>query len=835
MNIDLKNQSIDVFDSTINGLSSEQAKEIRKKYGLNELPEKDKKTALTIFINQFKGYLAFILIIAAIISFWISDKIEAILILTILFANALLGFFQEYKAEKAIQLLKKYLMSKTEVLRDGEFISINSKEIVPGDIVHLSIGDIVPADIRILKSKNLSADEAMLTGESVPVEKKEFAVTKKDGKAHLLFMGTTITSGNCYGLVVFTGKNTEFGKIAKHAETPEISDFQKNIKVFGNFIIKIILVMSVFVFIVNILLGKGFEDSLLFALALSVGITPELLPIIITSTLSQVAVNMARKKVIVRKLTSVEDLGGMNLLCCDKTGTLTEGKISLKEVLNLNGELDNNLIKYAMLNELGGQKKELKNPIDKAIWDCAKSKDLILELDNYELIDKNDFDFKRRRMSYIVSFENKKKLFVKGAPDSILSISTTAIIDNKEIKITEDIRLKIQEKIDYYESEGYRPIALGFKNINKDKISLEDEKEVAFLGFLILLDQPKSTAKDSIKKIQELGIEIKILTGDSPLIAKKVCEIVGFKINDSRIITGKELENLSESERQKHYLKYNVFARVDPEQKSEIIKFLRNEDYRVGYIGDGVNDVPALKESAVGISVDTGADIAKDASDIILLQKSLHVLIDGIIEGRKSFINTIKYILNTISANFGNMFTVSISSLFLPFIPLLPLQILLTNIFTDIPLMAIATDNVDSELLKKPQIWDINFISNFMLYYGITSSFFDLVLISTMLYLGFAKELFRTIWFIQSTLSELLITFSVRTRNVFYKSLPSKLLIVLSLISGLVVIALPYSLFGRLFELQPLSSNNLLLIFIILISYFVAIEILKKIKPIYEN
>ena len=834
----------ELLDSSEEGLSEQEARVRAQKHGLNEIKAKERRTGLEILLSQFTNSLVIILIIASIIAYFLGEKIESLVITSIVILNAIVGFLQEYHAERALRALKKYLINKANVMREGKLVTIDVKEIVPGDIVYLNIGDMIPADIRLIKSEELNTDESSLTGESLPVLKSSAPLEQDfhlpQDLNNIAFMGTSVAGGSGYGVVIGTGKDTFLGKTASYLKsTSEEGDLQKNIRIFSNFLLKIILAMTIFIFIVNTLLAKGVFNSLLFALALAVGLTPEALPIIITISLSRGAFKMAEQKVVTKKLASVEDFGNIDILCCDKTGTLTEGIISLSDYLSIDGNREGRLILYGLLcnsGQKGQDSKVFANTMDRAIWQSKPAENLKSEVEHFETIASNGFDFKRRRMSVMVRGSGKTMVIAKGAVESILSVSSSAFINGKVTPLNDEISEMIGKKISDYEQNGYRMLAIATKEMTSLSDSIADtgkehlEKDLNIEGFLLFLDKAKKTVKESLKILQKLKVETKIISGDSPHITRKICNDVGLVIREDRVITGDDLNNLNEDKFKEYCRRYNIFTRVTPEQKFEIVSSLKKEGHIVGFLGDGINDAPALKAADVGISVNTASDIAKEAADIILLQKSLRVLSSGIREGRKTFANITKYILNTISANFGNMFTVAFSSLFLKFIPLLPSQILLNNFVSDAPLMTISTDNVDEEFLRRPRRWNIKLISKFMVYFGIISTFFDLALVLPLiLILKVEPQVFRTAWFCESVLSELLITFSIRTRLLFFKSKPSKLLLFTSLIAVTIIIFLIDTSFGdEFFEFVRLPVNVILLIAGVLIAYFIAVEVVKR-------
>ncbi|MCW1310131.1 MAG: magnesium-translocating P-type ATPase, partial [Candidatus Nanoarchaeia archaeon] len=739
------------------------------------------------------------------------------------------------KSEKAIDKLLKYISYKAKVIRDGKVIEVDTRNLVIGDVVIISVGDIVPADLLLISADDLYVNESILTGESYPVRK--IGVSNKSNLAsfnikNIAFMGTNVTEGLGKGIVVATGKNTEFAKIATMLEVkvPE-SDFQKNIRKFGDFLLKIVLIGTFIIFLLNSLLGRDIFDSFLFALALAVGIVPESLPIIVTITLSNGALFLAKKKVVVKKLISIEDLGNMDVLCTDKTGTLTESRIKLQEFIDVDEQPNEDLVIYSLLcnSAILHKNKVTGNPIDVAIWEYAKIwKYPIKRIVSYEKIEEIPFDHKRKRMSTVVKQGGKYLLIAKGAPESVLEISKYALSKGKKQSINKCIE-KIKRIYQDFSKRGYRVISVAIKEIEKkDDYSIKDEKDLIFLGFLVFIDPPKKTAREALFALHKLGVQVKILTGDSDLVAKEVASKVGLKVRDEEIILGHEIEKMNKEELRKVVEEKFIFARVTPEQKYRIILALHDNGHVVGYLGDGVNDAPALRAADVGISVDTGVDVAKDAADIIILKKSLMVIADGIAEGRKIFGNIMKYILNTISANIGNMTTVGIASVILNFIPLLPSQILLTNFLSDMPLLSISTDNVDEEELMRPKRMSIKLISKFSIIFGGISVLFDILTLGLLKYVFLVKEaMLRTGWFIESCLSEILITFAIRTRKKFYESKPSKILLYVSVIIAVLTVCIVYSPLNILFEFLPLPIHFLITIFIILLSYFLMAEVVK--------
>jgi len=821
--------------SSENGLSDEEVAHRLEKYGLNEVPSTSRRTSLSILLSQFKSPLVYVLIVASALSAFLGEITEAVIIVVIMLVNAVLGFTLEHKSERAVDELRKYLSYDATVVRNGKKTVVDARRIVAGDIVHLAISDIVPADVRLLDIDDFQANESVLTGESTPIEKNTDPVEIDKPLPHQLLnialMGSTVINGSGRGVVVATGKNSYFGHVAtKLGLLPPKTDFQKNIASFGNFLVKMILVLTLFVFLVNSILGHGVLDSLIFALALAVGIIPEALPVIISVGLSGGALRLVKKNVVVKRLEAIEDIGNVDVLCTDKTGTLTQNKVVAQSIVDTKGNFDLELLKFALLCNTAVVEDDriLGNPIDVAIWNFAREQNFNEELlIDFKLIHEIPFGYNRRRMSVVVSIDGRQLLISKGAPEAILDVSSSVGNKNK-IQSLAEAKTGVNSVIEGYRQAGNRLIALAFKEIaERSAYSVKDEVNLTFAGLIVLSDPPKEDAAPAISRLKSLGIKLKILSGDDPVVTANVCRELGIA-TDEQIITGMDIEKMQDNELQKIAEVNDVYGRVTPEQKYAIVDKLKKGGHVTGFLGDGVNDAPALKLADVGISVDSGVQVAKEASTIILLRKSLSVIADGVAEGRKAFGNMTKYIMNTISANMGNMLTLAAASLFLPFIPLLPSQILLTNLLSDAPLITISTDNLDDEDLRKPKRWNIRLIAKFALFFGVISSIFDFITISSLVYLlNASPELFRTGWFIESVMSEILVTFSIRTKRRFYKSRPSNLLILTSIIVASISLLFVYSPFGILFEFVQPPLWFLGLIFGILACYFLIVEALK--------
>ncbi len=825
------------LDASAEGLDVAEAARRLRDYGRNEVAVVGRRTTLDLLISQLTNPLVYVLVFAAAIAGLLGETTEAIIIVIIVFVNALLGFAQQYRSEKAVDELRRYISYRAFVLRDGKRQAIDTRELVPGDVVYLAIGDVVPADIRLMEADELQTNESVLTGESTSVEKGIQPIFYEKPLPHqlsnTLLMGSEVTNGTGMGVVVSTGKMTYFGRVATSLSLlPPRTDFQKNIASFGSFLVKVILLLTTFVFLVNSILGRGIFDSLLFSLALAVGIIPEALPVIITVGLSDGALRLVKKKVVVKRLEAIEDLGNVDVLCTDKTGTLTQNEMSVENMVDPEGHPKPELMKYFLLCNsavLEGE-RVIGNPIDVAIWNYARKTGIEeASLKDCKQVHEIPFGFNRRRMSYVVEMDDWRTLISKGAPEAILAVSTSVSIDGKTRSLLE-ARRDLDSLMSEYTRLGLRLIGIGYKEIeSKPDYSVADETGLTFIGLIVLSDPPKEDAAKAIARLKSLRIRLKILSGDDPVVTTEICRRLGMDIQ-GKVITGMELEDMKEEEFRKVVDEHDVYGRVTPEQKSAIVDALRKNGHVVGFLGDGVNDAPALRLADAGISVDSGVQVAKEASSILLLEKSLDVIADGVVEGRRAFGNMTKYIMNTTSANFGNMFTVAVGSLFLPFIPLLPSQILLINLLSDAPLLSISTDNLDQEGLLKPRKWQIGSIARFIGFFGLISSIFDMATISSLIYVLHAdQEIFRTGWFMESVLSEIFVTFSIRTKRKFYESKPSNLMIIAAIAVSSITVLVIFSPIGSLFEFAKPPLWFFALMLGILAAYFLLVEVLKHI------
>jgi Mg2+-importing ATPase len=735
------------------GLTNGQAISRLEENGLNTIQNR-RSGPFTIFKRQVTGNpLNIILAIATAASYGLGQHVSAYYIFAMIMLSIILGFWNEYAAERTVRDLLKRVSLAAIVIRGGEKTEVPVSHLTLGDVVLLAPGSIIPADLRLIETGNLEVDQSSLTGESKTVYKTAKPLTTKPAGisdfANIGFMSTVVTSGWAKGIVIAIGRNTEFGSIAQAASfvKPE-TDFQRGLRGFGNLIIRVIIVLTVIIFGVNTLLGHPVLDSLLFALAIAVGLTPELLPIIVTISLSHGAGMLAKKHVISKQLIAIENLGNMDILCTDKTGTLTEGSIKVVEAVNMYGVTDTSLYQLGIIaNSAVHHHKVLGNAIDVALWNHAHQIKLSLP-DNFQKIVEEPFDYERQTTYAVVKEGDRKQFVAKGSPEAILKACAISESDAAvAVKLFKDFGQK-----------GQRVIALASKELHDTRhtYSWSDMTDLTFKGFISLVDVPKKSVKVSLQKLKRLGVDVKIITGDSETITHHICEEVGVPI--TQMVIGTELDQLQGDDLVATIVHANVFARVTPSQKLLIIQTLQKQGHVVGYLGDGINDIPSLHSADVGISVNTAVDVAKEAASMVLLRKGLDIIADGVIEGRRTFSNTIKYILMGTSSNFGNMFSAAGASFFLPFLPMAPLQILLTNSLYDLSQITIPTDNVDPESLLKPRHWNIGFIKYYMLFFGPISSLYDFITFGMMLLIFHAHgPLFQTGWFVESLATEILV------------------------------------------------------------------------------
>ena len=814
------------------GLSSQEVQSRLATYGLNELAEKQKRTGFIEILYHLRNPLVIILLIAALISGVVArDITDAVIIFFIVILSIVLDVYQESKAQNAAEALKERVTTKATVLRDGVKQDVKLSEVVPGDIVYLIAGDLVPADCRLISAKDLNINQSALTGEAFPVEKNAAPLatvtSELTGWSNYVFLGTSVVSGTGTAVVVNTGGSTQYGGIAKELVTkaPE-TEFEKGLRRFGALMTEVTLFLVVFVFFVNAFFyssSRSILDSLLFAVALAVGLTPELLPMIMSINLSRGAVAMSKKGVIVKRLASIQNFGNMDVLCTDKTGTLTENKLTLNACEDLEGKETQKALMYAYFNSV--LEAGLKSPLDDAVVGYKQ-----FDLTGISKVDEIPFDFIRRRVSVVIDYQGQRLVIAKGAPEDILKICSYCETDEKITDLADVCQGEFEQKYNNLSAEGYRVLAVAYKKVKDDKIhyTIDDETGMVFLGFLSFLDPPKESAKESIRLLARDGVELKIVTGDNELVTKTTCEQLGFAIKG--IITGNEIAQLQDDALSRVVEENNIFARVNPAQKNRVISALRSNGHVVGYMGDGINDAPSLKSADVGISVENAVDVAKEAADLILLQPDLIVLDQGVLEGRKTFGNTMKYIMMGVSSNFGTMFSVAGASLFLSFLPMTAIQILLNNLLYDLSEATIPTDNVDEEFISKPKRLDISYIRRFMVIMGPVSSIFDFFTFFLLLVVFKAGiPTFQTSWFVESLATQTLVVFVLRTiKTPFYKSKPGKYLVISSLSVVAVAFAIPYTPLRTLFGFTPPPAAFYLALVGIIAAYLFLVEVVKR-------
>ena len=813
--------------SQADGLKQANADARLQQFGLNLLEAREQATALKLFLSQFKSPIILILIFATIISAFVQDWTDALIIFAIVLGSAVLSFMQEYNASNAIQELKARVSIKAKVLRDGKETAVPAERVVPGDIVLLSAGSLIPADGILLDAKDFFANQAVLTGETFPVEKTPGAVSEKAGlpeRTNTVFMGTSVSSGSGRALIVETGTQTAFGQIAKRLTLrPPETEFERGIRRLGFLLTEVMFILVIGIFAFNVFFHKPVLDSLLFSIALAVGLTPQLLPAIININLSTGAQDMAKRGVIVRRLASIENFGSMDILCTDKTGTLTEGVVRLDNAFDVDGKASEDVMRFAALN--AHFQTGMANPLDDAILASAST----VKFDSFSKADEVPYDFHRKRLSIIFQEGNDSQMITKGALDNVLEVCSTVKRAGGESALDNSEKNEIQKRFAEWSEQGFRVLGVAIKQAKPQQLSFnrEDEKEMAFAGFLLFFDPPKTGVKETIERLEKLGVTLKIITGDNHLVARHTAETIGLP--QPRVLTGAQIDELRDEALWHVVERTDIFAEVDPNEKERIILALKKRGRVVGYMGDGINDAPSLHSADVGISVDNAVDVAKEAADFVLMKQGLDVLEQGIIEGRKTFANTLKYVFMATSANFGNMFSVAGASLFLPFLPMLPKQILLINFLTDLPEMTIASDNVDHTFIEMPHRWNVDFIRRFMIVFGPLSSVFDFMTFGILLWgLHANEQVFHTGWFIESVLSAGFVVFAVRTRLPFLQSKPGRAMILLTLLVAIVTIALPYTPLASLMEFQPLPWNYLLIMCGVVVIYFVSAEFTKR-------
>ncbi|MFN5423470.1 MAG: magnesium-translocating P-type ATPase [bacterium] len=810
--------AVAVFKTNIEyGITTEDAINRTKIFGENIIAVSKKRNELLILIGHLSNPLVILLLIAASISFFIGQGISSLIIVLMVMISVVMDYMQEKSARKASEKLKNKVAIKTSVIRSGKIVEIINDEMCLGDIVLLSAGKIAPADLLILESNDLFVNQSFLTGESFPSEKSNVAMASKETELaairNLVFMGSSVLTGTAKAMVYSIGEKTQYGSIARTLMRKEDdTDFNRGMRKFGMLIMKVTLILVLFIFFVNAILQHDILESFFFSIAIAVGLTPELLPMVMSVTMAKGSIRMASKGIIVKRLSAIPGLGSMEILCTDKTGTITEDKITLIKCIDLDEKESGSLFELAYINSFF--QTGIKNPLDDAIINFGKP-----NISGYQKIDEVPFDFLRKKMSIVVNDGLKNILICKGAPEEIL----------KSESLSAEEKIKAYKLYESLSKDGFRVLAIAIREIEKKpKYSFEDEIKMNIKGFVAFLDPPKQDADETVTELKKIGVEMKIITGDNHLVTQKICSAIGLPVKG--IMLSNELELLSEEALQQKVSDITIFARFSPEQKNRVINAFKKIHRSVGYMGDGINDAPSLKTADIGISVDSATDIAKDAADFILTKKDLLVLKEGILEGRKTFENTMKYILMGLSSNFGNMFSVAIATLFLPFLPMLPAQILINNFLYDSSQIAIPTDNVDEEFVKAPRRWDIKMIRNYMLAFGLTSPVFDLATFFVFYKIfQLSPEEFRTGWFMESLATQILVIFIIRTPKTSLLSRRPSTPLILSVLTFLLVgWMIPYTPAAIYVGFRPLNQHVIMFIIMIVVTYLISAEFIKR-------
>ncbi|MEM3422774.1 MAG: magnesium-translocating P-type ATPase [Candidatus Bilamarchaeaceae archaeon] len=832
------NALFEKLKTTPTGLTTREAKIRLRAYGENRAIKIVKKSKLDYLIEAYKNPLNLLLTLLAIVSYLTENIPSTIIILFMILVAVLLRFLQETKADEAAEKLKAMVRTTATVIRNGQKQEIPIINLVPGDVIYLSAGDIVPADVRLIESKDLFVNQCTLTGEALPVEKH--AIPRDHKEVHspfelqnMCFMGTNVESGTATAVIIATGQHTYFGAIAESLQHLQVkTEFDKGIEGFTILMIKFMLVMVPLIFLINAITKNDLGEALLFAIAVAVGLTPEMLPMIVSVNLAQGATKMAEKKVIVKRLNSIQNFGAIDILCTDKTGTLTQGRVILEKHIDIRGDENDEVLLYAYTNSY--HQTGLKNMMDISVVEYGNQKNLTHQMKNYTKVDEIPWDFKRKRMSVIVNQKNEKQLLIcKGSVEEIFEVTKNVEYNGKKRKPTTNDFEEMKNLVRSLCEDGFRVIAIAYKEVPMEKkiYSIQDENDLTLIGFVAFLDPPKESASEAVKLMKDNGIEVKILTGDNDLVTKKIARDIGMEIKG--IVFGNDIDKMDDEELKITVEHNNIFVKLSPMHKERIIRALQKNKHTVGYLGDGINDAPALKAADVGISVDSAVDIAKETSDVILLEKNLLVLEDGIIEGRRVFGNIVKYVRMAASSNFGNMFSVVGASILLPFLPMLPLQILTNNLLYDLSQTAIPTDNVDKEWLSKPKKWNLDKIKNFIVFIGPVSSIFDYITYGFMWFVIGANTiekaaLFHTGWFIESLITQSLIIHIIRTNRIpFIESMASPQLLFASVAISVIAIALVFSPLAPALGFVELPLTYWIVLPIIIASYFVLTQLVK--------
>ena len=832
-----KNEILKEYNTTDDsGLNSKQVEELLEKNGQNVVVKRENKGPLSFLLKSFNDKFIYILIVLAIIDFVLADKLGAFIIIGIAIVSALIKFAQEYSTYKFNKKLEQNIFTTTTVLRNKKAKEIRIENVVIGDIIELNAGAIIPADVRIIESKDLFLNQSVFTGESVLVEKTTESSEAKEifSINNICLMGSSVVSGSAKAVVVETGFNTYLGRMSKNLNNKkEKTNFEKGMDGITKLLIRYMIVVSIFVFVIYAFIRHDYIEALLFALSVAVGITPSMLPMIVNVNLTKGTKTLAKKKTLVKNSESIQNLGAIDILCTDKTGTLTKNKITLQKYINVMGEEDLDILKYAFVNSYYGT--GIKNLVDRAVIAYGNEHKIRDVLNEYTKVDEIPFDYTRKRMSVVVKYENDYKMITKGAIEEILKCCKNVKYKDQIIELDEKLIKQIEVNANNLSNVGMQVIALAEKKEypGAENFNSQSETEMTFVGYVAFLDPPKKGVKETIIKLKKAGIKTKILTGDNAYATKNICNIVGLRSDN--IIIGSQLDEMSDGELKEKIEEVDVFARLNPLQKERVVKLYKENGHVVGYMGDGVNDAPSLQVSDVGICVDSATAIAKEASDIILLKKSLDVIYDGVMEGRKVYGNIIKYMKMALSSDFGDVFSIVISSIFLPFLPLLPIQMLIQDFLYDISQVAIPYDDVDKEFLEKPKKWDTSGLGRFMKVMGITSSVIDVLA-----FLGFwflfgyncesKQSWFQTAWFVECLISETMIIHYIRTSKIpFVESRPNKLLLISTIMTIVGTIVTPiilHSVASFNFVILPLKYYAFVLV--LLVVYTVLVQIVKK-------
>ena len=795
---DLSNKDSEVimklFKTDEDGLNKNEVNKRLEEYGDNIANNRKKKTPMHFIFEALKDKFVLILILLAAIDFITDDAVGAFIILGITLISVIIRFSQDYSTYKFNEKLKEQIRIFTDVIREGKQKEVRQEKIVYGDIITLSAGSVIPADLYLFESKDLFINQSSFTGESVAVEKNIHIKSDSDDPIeinNICLMGCNVISGQGKGVVIKTGLDTFIGNMNKKKEVvKEETAFDKGMNHITGLLIKCMIVICILVFIIYGLIRNNLNSAILFALSVAVGITPSMLPMIVNVNLTKGSKSLAKKNTLVKSIKSIQNLGSMDVLCTDKTGTLTKNNIELQKYINVDGEDDDYILKCAYVNS--SLSAGYKNIVDKAIIQYAKSHKV--DISDYKRVDEIPFDYMRKRSSIVVENQGKYRVIAKGALEEIIKVCDMALVNDKEVKISDNIIEKVNKKAEELAKQGMQVIALAVKPEYEgvDVYDAEDEINFTLIGLIAFLDPPKPSAETTIKKLKEYGVDIKILTGDNAFATKNICNAVGIK---SKILTGKEIETLNDYELSKVVEEVDIFARMNPIQKRRVVSMLRQNGHTVGYMGDGVNDAPALNVSDVGISVDGGTDIAKESSDIILLEQNLEVIHNGVIEGRKVYGNILKYMKLALSQDFGDVFSILIASIFLPFLPLLPIQMLIQDFIVELSQIGIPYDNVDDSFIRQTKKWDIKSLGRFMIIFGIISSITDVV--AFIIFWNIFKynsidmqAYFQTAWFVECIVTETFMIYYIRTNHIT-KSRPSNALIVLSLLTLIATIIVP--------------------------------------------